>query len=130
MRPEPAAANLLETARVFLRDRILPQLPDHARYNALMVANAMAIAARQIAAGDRPLEEARARLAALYAAPDAGLAELARRLADDVRAGVFDPPSERRTAVFVHLWEDARAAAAESNPRALTGRTPPPEREK
>lgn len=121
---EPTAANLLETARAFLRDQVLPRLPDDARYDALMVANAMAIAARQVAAGDRPLEEARARLAALYAAPDAGLARLARRLADDVRAGVFDPSSDRRAAVFVHLWETARAAAAESNPKALTGRNP------
>ncbi len=119
MRDEPTAANLIETARAMLRDRLLPRLPADARYEALMVANAMAIAARQIAAGDRPLVEARARLGAIYAAPDATNDELVRRFAGDVRAGAFDAPGERRTQVFEHLWRTALAAVAESNPKAL-----------
>lgn len=122
MRREPTAANLLETARAVLRDAILPRLPSDGRYDALMVANAMAIVARQIAAGDRPLNEARARLAALYGSPDGTLADMERRLARDVRVGVFDAATERRAAVFAHLWATACAAAAESNPRALSGR--------
>ena len=119
MRHEPDAANLLAAARDVLRDSIIPGLSGAARYDALMVANAVAIAARQIAAGDRPLEEARERLAALYGAPDATLAELEDRFARDLRAGVFDAPSEARAAAFDHLWKASCSTAAESNPKAL-----------
>ena len=122
MRREPTDANLLETARTVLRDAVLPRLPSAARYETLMVANAMAIAGRQLAAGDRPLNEARARLAALYAVPDHSLVDLERRLANDLRSGVFDAQTQRRATVFAHLLATARAAAEESNPKALSGR--------
>lgn len=118
-------ADLLATARAALRDLIVTGLSDDARYAALMVANAMAIAARQLAAGDRPLNEAHDRLTALYAAPDTPLAELARRLAADIRAGAFDAPTPRRAAALDHLWLDARAAAEHSNPKALSDRVRP-----
>jgi hypothetical protein len=64
MRHGPTTENLLETARKVLRETLLPQLPRSAAYQALMVANAMAIASRRIAAGDRPEREARGRLGA------------------------------------------------------------------
>ena len=120
MRHEPTAVSLLDTAREVLRDSVIPCLSGAARYDALMVANAMAIAARQIAAGDALLREARERLAALYGAPDATLAELEDRFARDLRAGAFDPPSERRAAAFDHLWKASSSAVAESNPKALS----------
>lgn len=119
MRHEPTAENLLETARGVLRDRILPALPPDLRYDALMVANAMAIAARQIAAGDRPVAEAEARLRALCDAPGEGAAALDTRLVAELRAGAFDAPGPRRDALYAHLLATARARAAESNPKAL-----------
>lgn len=118
MRHEPEAANLLETAREVLRDSVIPCLSGQARYDALMVANAMGIAARQIAAGEGPRREARERLASLYGAPDAPLADLKERFARDLRAGAFDVPSERRAAAFDHLWKEASAAVAESNQKS------------
>jgi hypothetical protein len=122
MRSGPPADNLLDTALAILREVVLPAVSSHARYEALMVANAMSIVARQIAAGDRPLEEARARLTAIYQTPERSLADMERQLAHDVRAGLFDAPGERRTAVFAHLWDTALAAAAVSHPKALVGR--------
>lgn len=124
MRHDPKAADLLETARAVLRETILPQLPASARYEALMVANAMAIAARQMAAGERPVEEAGRRLAAIYGLPaetgkERDLAGLERRLAGDLRRGAFDEPGKERDAVFDHLWRTACDRAAESNPKAL-----------
>lgn len=119
MRHEPTAGNLLETARGVLRDRILPALPPELRYEALMIANAMAIAARQIATGDSPVAEATARLRALYDAPEESAADLDARLVADLRAGAFDEPGPRRDAVYGHLLATARARAAESNPKAL-----------
>jgi hypothetical protein len=119
MRSGPSPDNLLDTARAVMRHAIAARVPDEVRYDALMVANAMAIVARQIAAGERPANGARERLAALYGSPDGTLADLEGRLARDVRAGVFDPPGERCAAAFAHLWETARAAAEISNPKAL-----------
>lgn len=119
MRHEPTAENLLETARGVLRDRILPALPPDLRYDALMIANAIAIAARQIAAGDRPVVEAEARLRALCDAPGEGAAALDARLVAELRAGAFDAPGPRRDALYDHLLATARARAAESNPKAL-----------
>jgi hypothetical protein len=52
-RPDPA--DLLETARRLLLDDIMPALDGPARYKALMIANAMAIAAR--AARAEPIAE-------------------------------------------------------------------------
>ena len=122
MRRQPTARNLLETARTVLRQSIVPLLSGPAHYQALMVARAMAIAARQLDAGEGPEEAARARLVSLYAAPSASLGELERRLAADLRRGVFDEPGAARDAVFSHLWETARAMAAESSPKALSER--------
>lgn len=122
MRDEPTAADLLETALGVLKDRLLPHLPADCRYEGLMVANAMAVAARQIRAGHQPEDEAHARLSALYTDKRETLAELEHALAADIRAGRFDPGAPERAAVFAHLWETTAAKARESNPKALKGR--------
>ena len=122
MRREPSAQDLLETARALLREAVVPRLQGTARYEALMVANAIAIAARQLAAGDRSVRAAYDRLVALYDAAGLAPVDLEWQLARDVRGGVFDAPSPRRSAVFAHLCETARAAAEESHPKALSDR--------
>jgi hypothetical protein len=66
-RPDPA--DLLRTARALLLDDIAPVLDGPARYKALMIANAMAIAARA-----EPLAEL----------PDAAL------ICADIRSGLHD----------------------------------------
>jgi len=122
MRDRPTAPDLLETAQAVLRARLLPALPRDLKYDALMVLNAIGIAARQTAAGEAPVQEARARLAALYDAPDTSLEVLEARLAADIRAGRFDPGTGQRGAVFAHLWQTTRAKATESIPKALKDR--------
>lgn len=122
MRDRPIAHELLEAAQEVLSDKLLPALPQELTYSALMVLNAMGIAARQAAAGDAPLEAARSRLSALYGDEASALPALERRLAAEIRAGRFDPGAADRAAVFKHLWETTRAKAAESSPKALRGR--------
>jgi hypothetical protein len=122
MRRQPTAANLLETARTVLGQAIVPLLSGPAHYQALMVARAMAIAGRQLEAGERPEEAARTRLASFYGTPSATLEELERRLAADLRQGAFDDPGPKRDVVFRHLRETALAMAAESCPKALPER--------
>jgi hypothetical protein len=54
----PTPAELLEAVREFLAGEILPLLDDHRlRFRTLVAMNALAIAQRQLDAGDRGLEE-------------------------------------------------------------------------
>lgn len=104
----PDAADLLATAREALLQKLLPALPAHLHYEARMAANAMAIAAREIAADPAPIG---ARLAAL-AGDAAGLA--AR-----IRAGEFAPGTRRHIEVATLLRDMARLRCSVSAPRAL-----------
>ncbi len=126
MNDRPDAAELLAIARTTLIDKLLPQLADESRYDALMIANAMAIAAREHAAGDAAAQAELARACALlreHSAPLAGAplfaarADCNRRLTAEIRAGRFD--NEDRAALLDHLAQTAADELAISNPRAL-----------
>ena len=95
--------DLLETAARVLREEVVDGLSGRARYQALMVANAVAIAARQIS--DAPRQD----LADIPAAAD--VASLVRA----IREGTLDG----RADVFDWIVERLRAEVAVSNPRAL-----------
>ena len=122
----PDATELLAIARSTLLDKLMPRVPEELRYDALMIANAMAIAAREHAAGDTAARAALGRLSALLAehnAPRAGAelisecADLKRRLAAEIRVGRFD--DKDRAALLDHLAQTAADELAVSNPRAL-----------
>src|SRR5690606_17663358 len=85
-------ADLVETARAHLRETVLPAVPEHARYDALMVANAMAIAGREIEHGEAVARRIAAAIGDFYRAAGQarvdGSAEAA--LAADLRDGRFD----------------------------------------
>ena len=104
MLERPDAAGLLETARDVLLRELLPHLPEAKRFEARMLANAMAIARREMPADTAP---ALARLRDLLDMPNAAPDALLRRLAAEVRAGVRV------------LAELTRLRCAVSNPRAL-----------
>jgi Domain of unknown function (DUF6285) len=82
-----------------------------------LVERARAIAAREIAAGDAPLEACRGALVAIYG--EGELEVLLRRLARDIRAGVYDAPGPPRDAVRHLLWMMTRQKLSESNPDYL-----------
>jgi hypothetical protein len=133
MRDHPDGAELLQAARALLRDSVLPALPAEQRHAALMIANAMGIAERQLRAGDAPaVEEWRSlrRLlgvgdAADEPAPpsadelDAALLGLNRTLVQRLRAGEADPGQALHAALRHHLEFVALQRLAESNPKAL-----------
>jgi len=52
MHNQPEAQNLLLTARRLLLDQLVPELEGSRKYEALMIANAMGIAARESVAGE------------------------------------------------------------------------------
>lgn len=124
----PDGPELLDAARRYLLEELLPLIPDERRIDVLMIANAMGIAAREARAGDAPLHEALARLAAIYdeavpaCASDealrAELSRLGRRLARDIRAGAFDS-GPKRGAVLDHLRATTRTRVAITNPKVL-----------
>ncbi len=119
MQNSPDGAELLRTARTALLEELLPQLPAEMRYTTLMVANAMAIAAREADAGDGHRRHEHTLLRELLEAePDAGVSvgELNRRLASELRAGTFDRQTVR---VGELLLEEIRDRLRISNPKYL-----------
>ena len=103
MSQRPGPEDLLETAVGVLRTQIVGELSGNARYQALMVANAIAIAARQF--GNTPSRD----LDEIPAASDA--ASLARA----IREGALDG----RTDVYDWIVRGLRAQVSVSNPKAL-----------
>ena len=127
MRDRPSAADLIEIAREVLQQELLPRLPAEARIHGLMVANALANAEREIAAGTAPLLAELARLASRYGEGmeavggerlQEKLERLNRRLVADIRAGRLDGDLE----IARHLFTIAVDAVRESNPKYLRSR--------
>ncbi len=115
---QPNAAELLDIARLTLLEQVLPASPGELRYPVLMIANAMAIAARE-SRSRAPLDDLeRARLAALVDEAPAALPETRRRLACAIRAGGHDASHARRDLLSV-LREITLAQLAISNPKAV-----------
>ena len=113
MRDGPDGAVLLAIARAALLDEVLPNVPAGQVYAVRMIANAMAIAAREMTAEP---EDDSGRVFSLYR--EAGMAEPAgeieRALAGDIRAGRFDGHEAALDALLE--WQvDRRLALA--NPR-------------
>jgi hypothetical protein len=98
-------------------------LPPERRYDGLMVANAMAIAAREAGQGEAPLREAMKLLSALFPASahasEDKLPELESSLAREIRAGRCDTPGPHRDAVRAYLRWSTTARLRISNPKAL-----------
>jgi len=124
----PDAIKLLATARATLLDKLLAHLPEELRYDALMIANAMAIAIREQVNGGAADTAELARLRGLFGeraksiasdALEVALAGYRKRLATDIRNGRFD--GAEREALFAHLAQTAADQLAISNPKALEG---------
>lgn len=129
MRDQPTGEALLETARTVLREELMPALPADKRHAALMIANALSIAARQLKKGDGGERAELAALESLLSEPFAGrtddpqalrdaLVAANRKLSQTIRAGRADAGS-LRDEVRRHLLDVVRAKVAESNPKYL-----------
>ena len=124
----PGGSELLAVARDALLAEVRPLVQGDARYVVAMIANAMAIAAREARAGDAPARAALARLDALYGRPQRELADESLRealveseqeLARDIRAGRFDMKNETQQALIEHLRASVTARLLISNPKSL-----------
>src|SRR5262245_41199523 len=112
----PDGAALLDEARRTLLHGLLPLLPAERRYDGLMIANAMAIAAREF---HRDHEAARVIEAALTDLADLPASDLATHLAKAIRSGEYDAPGQRRAAVRRYLRDVTIACVRISNPKLL-----------
>ncbi len=114
MRDRPGGAELLAEARRLLREELAPTLAGGQRFQALMIANALGMAERELRAGDAPLREQQAALAALLGR-DGSLPTLTAAFAAALRDGRLagDPGA------YELLLTETRSRVAESNPRAL-----------
>jgi hypothetical protein len=124
----PAAADLLAIARKTLLEELLPAATGEARYAMLMIANAMAIAARECEAGEGGAVLALSRLDALYGAAardltgealQKALAEREIELKADIRRGAFDAEDGRRRALVAHLKAAIESRLRISSPKTL-----------
>jgi hypothetical protein len=129
MRDLPTGDQLLDAARTLLRESLIPALPAEKRHEALMIANAMSIAMRQLENGDEPDRRELKELSGLLLAGDARevgadprpreqLRALNRRLCKSIRSGDADAGTFRDS-VRAHLLEVARRRVQESNPKYL-----------
>ena len=129
MQDTPTAADLLAAAHRVLLDQVLPALPEERRRDALMIANAIAIAGRGLATGEEFLHLERIELEALLDAgsPDPStvadlqdrVRDLNRRLAADIRLGAYDAEDGRRQSVATVLHDSTVRKLSESNPKHL-----------
>lgn len=108
MLEQPDAADLLNTAREALLGKLLPALPAHLHYEARMIANAMAIAARAATVDSAALE---LRLA--------NFADDAAQLAARIRAGAYKPGTPAHAGAAKLLSDMTRLRCAVSAPKAL-----------
>ncbi|BDG74947.1 DUF6285 domain-containing protein [Roseomonas fluvialis] len=108
LREPPDATDLLATARDVLLNELLPALPAEKAFAARMVANAMAIAAREAAQDD-----------AWQGAALAHMGGDVRTFAAAIRAGAHDPGTPRHTEVATLLDDVTRARCAVSAPKVI-----------
>ncbi|MFK3789143.1 MULTISPECIES: DUF6285 domain-containing protein [Pseudomonas] len=115
---QPNAHELLEIARQTLLEQLLPALSAELRYPALMIANAMAIAARESRLQARVCSQEQELLGALTEGAGPSLPETRRQLAQEIRQGRHDA-RQQQLALVKALRQVTVARLAISNPKAV-----------
>jgi uncharacterized protein DUF6285 len=126
MTDRPNGAELLKAAREALIRELVSDLPEGRRYLALMIANAIAIATRELELGDGATRAELTSLRMLFedSGPDTSedvadrLEALNRRLCAAIRADGFSSGADEAR-LRDHLRRSAEARVAISNPKAL-----------
>jgi hypothetical protein len=124
----PTAAELIAAARAQIEQNVIPALVEpRLRFQTLVAANVLAVAERELAAGEAYLAAAWGRLAALEnsdaelpagAALREAVARQSQRLCERIRAGAYDEGPQRQ-ALLAHLRQTAEDELAVANPRYL-----------
>jgi aminoglycoside phosphotransferase (APT) family kinase protein len=118
----PPGIELAELGRRLLLDDLLPFLPPERHRDVHLVAAAIAIAARETAAGNAPAREVLGQLGGLYEGepePHDPADRLLRRLALDLRNGAFETTPSQESAARAILWRLTIARLRAANPQFL-----------
>lgn len=119
MQQVPPGDALLECARNLFRDRLLPTMAADQKHSALMIMNAMAIAARQFRLNSSSELEEKASLRTFLMEDCTSLPNANQRFARMIREGAGDPGQPQREKMLAHLRNVGRQRLAESNPKVL-----------
>ncbi|MBI1891709.1 MAG: hypothetical protein HYS18_13745 [Burkholderiales bacterium] len=130
MSDRPNGQDLLLIAREELVKRLLPELPPSLRYEALMIANAMAIAAREFESGreNDVREIGGLRHLLLGESPrttdgevllDHALKACRKKLCEEIRAGEFDPSGDKYGEFVRYLKTTVTDKVGISNPKLV-----------
>ena len=128
MRERPMGEELLAIARNVLLEKLMPLLPDDRRYDTLMIANAMGIAARQLAQGNDFSRYECHELEVILGTTETKAAtkeekgnpeELYRALCMRIRNGEFDPGTPGYEAAHEFLHRITAQRLRESSPKIL-----------
>lgn len=114
---DPGARDLVAIALRSFREAILPVVPADQRFTALMIANALGMAERELAAGTAAEPDLAAAVGELLG-ETGDLPTLLPRLCAAIDAGRFDVP-DRQAALRAVLKDITRARLALSNPKRL-----------
>jgi hypothetical protein len=118
MNNRPYGNELLRAARQTLLDGLLPLLPADRTYDALMIANAMAIAARELVSRGQPDDRINDRIAQFYRDLDLDDTDASEAgLASKIRNRLIDKSQYPRLRIL--LLAMAREKLAISNPKHL-----------
>lgn len=128
MRDKPSPDDLLKIAEETFRQEILPALSADKKYTALMIANAMRIAARQIECDEKNIaQNNKSEITSLSKllnvtidtnSPEA-LLNLNKQFAVAIRAGYFAPDKDAHNQARQHLTIAVQNRLAEVNPKAI-----------
>ena len=126
MRIRPNILDILELASEILRNEFSEDSYDKQRYETLMIANAITIAARQLEFGNAPEHgEAEALLSLLnfsgteMSAAGNDISNLFSIICKDLRRGKFDKRNAQHTALRRILCDSAYQLVREYNPKYL-----------
>jgi len=115
----PTVAEILQAVRAYLSDEVAQTSDRRARFRALIAANVLAIAERELSTSDADARFDDEGLRAL-GYREGNAEERRRRLCADIRAGEYDAP-ERFAAALAYATETVARKLAVSNPRYLSG---------
>ena len=113
MQDRPDAEELGAALARFLLEQVRPAVPRELRFQLLVAASTAAILGREVAVGDAPAAEERARLVGLMPDLPEEARAAQRELARAIRSGTLDDRWEEAVAV---LRESVRAKLAVAHP--------------
>lgn len=119
---KPDARDLLAIARELLLGQLLPVLPASLHYEARMIGNAMAIAAREMAQGAACVQteaQALADVLDIHGQAEANLAQARAQIVRNIRQGLYDQRGPARERLLDALLAITREQLRISNPKVV-----------